>query len=465
MLFTTRRVGAVLSGAALTLSALAVTPTAEAAGSHDAAPAKAASRWVSRQLTGGLLQFAPWAPGGTATNDDGGSADAIISLSAVGGQRPLVRRMSAALAKDVDNYVTAGSYVRVDPGAAGKAAVALRAAHRPVRNVGPTHRNLIRDIESTIGPSGRVTVLSSSGAVDPSAEWANVLSQSYAVRALAAARSTATGKATRFLLSQQCSAGWFRVYFTDTDPDPSATVSSDARCDADPSASPSVDATAVAVAALTPQVRKSKAVKRAVRRASAWLAKQQLRNGGFTDGTAEAAGHANANSTGFAGWALGDLGKTRAAKRAAAWVRAHQLRNVGTCRPYAGRDTGALAYDDAAWTGAQTSDLTVNDAQFNSATSQALGVLQWAPRATSKARMLTNSKRPRKAGATVRLQFAGFAPGAVTCVKVGTVKQLVAANQRGRVALRVTLPTEPGKVRVLVKGGAKPVRTSLKVVR
>jgi hypothetical protein len=458
-----RRLGAVLSGAALSLGAVAITPSAEAAASHDPAPGKAASRWLSKQLTGGLLQFAPFAPGGSPSKDDGGSADAVISLTALGGQRAKARKISVALAKDIDNYVTGGSYVKVDPGAAGKAAVALRAAHRPVRNVGPTHRNLIRDIESTVQPSGRVSVVSASGTVDPSAEWANVLSQSYAVKALAAARSRSAARATRFLLTQQCSAGWFRVYFTDTDADPYATVSNDTRCAADHTSGPSVDATAVALAALTPQAHKSRAVKRSIRRAAAWLMKQQLRNGGFTDGTAEAAGHPNANSTGFAGWALGDLGKTRPAKRAAAWLRAHQLQNVGGCTPYAKKDRGALAYDDDAWSMAQTTNLTPNDSQFNSATSQALGVLKWATKASSKARVVTNLRRSRPAGSTLRLQVAGLAPGAVLCVRLGATEQLATANPRGRAAVRLTLPATAGKVRLSATDGTRRLHGVVKV--
>ena len=64
--------------------------------------------------------------------------------------------------------------------------------------------------------------------------------------------------------------------------------------------------------------------KAAVKRAVAWLEDTQLGTGAFTD-TGKARRASNTNSTGLAGWALGETGATDAAELAAAAVRAQQV--------------------------------------------------------------------------------------------------------------------------------------------
>lgn len=381
-----------LAAAALTTGALTLTPigVAHAATTADPAPTAAAATWLGAHLQNGLVPFA----GGSFVND-GASADALLSLTNVGGQDALAHTIATALAGDVDNYVTAGHFVTVDPGAAGKAAVALGGAGYDPTSVGG--HDLISDIESTVQLSGRVQVSGTSS------DWANTLSQAFAVGALAAATSTKAASATSFLLSQQCAGGWFRLYFDTTNPDET--------CAADSASTPSTDATATAVLQLASQQGDS-TVAADLAKAKTWLTATQQPDGGWGD--ASVGGTSNVDSTALAGWALGTLGDTASAESAARWVRAHQILNVGSCTTFAPGDQGILALDDATVKGAATTPIGVTDAALVG-TAQSIAVLKWAPAASGPLTVTAPAGYVR-AGSSQQLTVRGEAPGSALCL-------------------------------------------------
>ena len=104
---------------------------------------------------------------------------------------------------------------------------------------------------------------------------------------------------------------------------------------------PSADTTALAVISLRESGIGSTKVAAAVSLATQWLESVQLPDGSF-DGDASAPGK-NSNSTGLAGWALGEAGRTASAARAAAWMRGLQVADPGACATQA--PTGAIAYN------------------------------------------------------------------------------------------------------------------------
>jgi hypothetical protein len=400
-----RRVSA-LAAAALAVGSLSLSTAgaAQAAAAADPVPATVAATWLGAHLQNGLVPFA----GGSYVND-GASADAILSLTTVGGQEALAHTIATALAGDIDNYVTASGGATVDPGAAGKAAVALRSAGLDPTSVGSDHENLISDIVSTMQPSGRVQV------DGPYGDWANTLSQAFAVGALAGAGSSQAENvqsATTFLLSQQCDDGWFRLYFDATAPDGSGnTYGTDETCAEDPASTPSTDATATAILELVSQQSNS-TVAADLAKAKAWLVATELPDGGWGD--ASVGGTSNVNSTALAGWALGALGDTPHAAAAARWVRAHQILNVGGCTTFAAGDRGILALDDAAFKGAATAPIGVTDAALVG-TAQAMAVLKSAP-APSGPLTVTAPTGYVRAGSTQQVTVAGEAPGSALCL-------------------------------------------------
>ena len=194
----------------------------------------------------------------------------------------------------------------------------------------------------------------------------NIFGQAFALETLFANDSASAAPVLAFLLKQQCSDGWFRLDL----PAPDAKTQG---CDDDPKSAPDVDATAFAVRALDgsddPQAQAAED------KAVAWLEDVQAADGSF--GGKPVGQTPNSNSTGLAGWVLGDLGETKPAERAATWVAAHQL---GDCPSARKPDTGAVAYDDAALAGVAPKGITAKTQdQFRRASAQAVPALQWLP--------------------------------------------------------------------------------------
>jgi hypothetical protein len=318
-----------------------------------AAPANAArddraGRWLDRQLTGGLVHNDQF-----DFDDHGLTADFAFGLKAIGGQRPAVRKIRRALARDVNAWTTFSGDVFA--GSVAKAVVLAQISNGNERSFGGV--NLVKRLNKRVGKNGRIA---DKGASD----FANTIGQAFAARGLANAGSTKAGKATRFLLKQQCSRGYFRLDFA-----PKGAKRQ--HCDAGnrTTSAPDTDVTALAVLQLSAIKGRSAKVRAAIDDANRWLLRKQKRNGSFGGGPTTKA--SNSNSTGLAGWALGSTGSCHAAAKAARWVRKLQVpRGVGGT-PLAG-EAGAVAYNRAALRDGQNTGIDDSERdQWRRATAQA----------------------------------------------------------------------------------------------
>jgi hypothetical protein len=305
----------------------AVTTLGGVAGPASAAtaPSGRAADWLVGQLDNGVVHNDQY-----DFDDYGLTADVALALADLGGHRPAVRHASGALAHHVKDYIQYGTDEYA--GATAKAAVVARVAHKDPRSFGGV--DLVSRLATLVSPAGRIHD-------QGSADYANVIGQAYAVSALSNAHSVKAGKATRFLLEQQCGRGFFRLNFSD----PSA---SDQSCSgaARSLRAPDTDVTALAGLMLRTVDHPRPAVRHAIAHAVTWLKRHQAKDGSFGGGTSTTA--SNSNSTGLAAWALGEGGSCRAARRAATWVAGLQVtsKQSGT---QLRRQVGAIAYDRAAF--------------------------------------------------------------------------------------------------------------------
>jgi hypothetical protein len=338
----------ILRGAAALLAApaLALGLTVAAPGQASAAQGRPAD-WLERQLTDGLIHNNVY-----DFDDYGLTADTGMALAHIGGHRKAVRQVKQALAQHVDSWTTGVDFGSSDvyAGSVAKAVVLAQTVGADPTKFGGV--DLIERLEDRVstaaGIAGRIE--------DQTAgtDFANTLGQAFAVGGLRRAGSPAAPRATRFLLKQQCDAGFFRLYFADK-------AAADQSCDGAARAdrAPDTDATAIAVAQLQTVKHPSRAVKSSIKAGLRWLVRHQKDNGSFGGGPTTSA--ANANSTGLAAWALARGGRCRAADNATDWVVGLQKRS------------GAIAYNRAAYR-AGISKETLD--QWRRATSQAAPALQ-----------------------------------------------------------------------------------------
>jgi hypothetical protein len=437
------------TAAALALG-LTVGVAAPVAAATDHRPERKAAGWIGRQLDHGVIRYATsFGP----FSDQGSTIDAALGLRAVGGHAATVRAMRAGVARTIQAYVSDGSG-GVYAGPVAKAAVLAQATGGGATSFGGTNLiGLLRGRVTPAGPSaGRISDKSSFG------DFANVLGQAYAARALTSAHAPEAARATGFLLAQQCSAGFFRTYFA---PDAAATAQS---CDSGRGkglSAPDPDATATAVLMLWPQHRTAK-VHAALDKARRWLLAHQHRDGSFGGGSGTTA--ANANSTGLAGQALARLGAPRAAARAAIWVRSVQAHEVRGCSNGLSRQNGAIAYDRASLRdGLAHGIASTGKTPWVKATAQALGVLAHAPRATGRLRLAHTAHR--HAG-VVRVVVRGVAPGDAVCV-TGRGKHVRAvAGPLGVARAKVRFAAAVHRVRLAVRdSGGRHTRAVVRIHR
>jgi hypothetical protein len=385
---------------ALTLLAGGLLAQAQAAATYDPKPAKTGAGWLSDQVTVGLVHNEQY-----DFDDVGLSIDVALGLDAAGKKPTVVKAITKAVAKNVASYTAFPPSVYA--GATAKAAVLALEQDKDPRSFGGV--DLITQLEGRVASAAPITGRIED-AYDPSdpfgGDFANVIGQAYAAQALSLADSLKASPATAFLLQQQCPKGYFRQDFT-TD-----KARADQSCQGAPAAErgPSTDATALAVLALQ-DVKGAKA-KTAVKKAVAWLENTQRTDGSFTD-TGKSKGTVNTNSTGLAGWALGEAGATGPAGLAAASVRAQQVVD-NPCARRLSKETGAIAYDFAAYTGAQQTGIRKKDSdQWRRASAQALPVLRWAPRAEGD--FTVTAPRTVAVGEHWTIRLTGVAAGERVC--------------------------------------------------
>lgn len=443
-----RTAGALLATSALAFTAVGQPAVAAApAAGTDAGAITIASSWLKGELTNGLVV-------GEFGADYGLSIDAGLALDQAG-DRVAVRAISNALAPKVNEYISGGA---ADPSSTYAGPTAKAATFATVAGANPSSYggvNLISRLEERVSGTapivGRIEDRSTFG------DFANVVGQSYAVRALSRAKSQEADEALTFLLAQQCTSGYFRLNFTK-----STTAPAQGCVEGDPTSAPDMDATSLAVINLVGSRANSKTVQDALAKAGTWLASKQKANGSFGGGTSTS--KANTNSTGLAGFALGLLKNRDAATKAAVYVRKQQPVDKARCRSALTRDTGAIGYDKAAVKAARTAGITAATTdQWRRATAQAMPVLQWAP--ASQDTLSVSSRRARAAaGDRVRFQVFGISPGERACIGTrGDAKRIVGKATGGRIARKLVMPTGTGTRTVKVRTADDAARTRIQV--
>jgi hypothetical protein len=404
-----------------------------------------AADWLADELTNGLMvgKFGP---------DFGLTLDTGFALSAAG-NGAAVTAINTAVEPRIAEYVGDGtkeSYA----GPLAKAATFARTAKDNPTSYGGI--NLVTRLEdrtadaSAGATAGRISDKSEFG------DFANVIGQSYAVRALSLAGSAEAGAARDFLLKQQCPSGFFRLNFDK----PSATSQSCA--EGAPGSAADPDVTSIAVINLIASRDNSPAVRDALAKAGTWLAGRQRRSGAFRGGTGTAV--VNTNSTSLAGYALGRLKNRDAALKAAVWVRKQQPVDKFKCRSALTKDTGAVAYRGDKVAAARTAGITADARdEWRRATAQAVLGLQFAPASNDDLRV-ESVRREAQAGDRPQFRVYGISPGERACLQVkGDFRRLVGKGSGGRIVRRLEMPTGNKRRVVLVKTADDAARTSLRV--
>ena len=424
----TRPVAAVVAVA--TAATMLATAPAGAASPYDPKPTKAGAGWLSGQLTDGLVHNEQF-----DFDDIGLSIDVALGLDAAGKKPKVVKAITKAVAKNVASYTSFPPSVFA--GATAKAAVlALEQGKNPHSFGGVDLVAQLEDRVATTAPiAGRIE-----DAYDPAdpfgGDFANVIGQAYAAQSLSLVGSPKAGPATAFLLQQQCAKGFFRLGFT------SDKTDADQSCGGAPKAerAPDTDATSIAVLALA-QVKGAKA-KAAVKKAVAWLADRQQTNGSFGGGTSTET--PNANSTGLAGWALGVSGAKKAAAAAAVWIRTFQVSGVNPCVQALKGESGAIAYDLAAYEDGWVKGIKPKTSdQWRRASAQALPVLRWAPDAEGSL-TATGPTGTVPVGSSFAIRLSGVAAGERACVVIGTKAYEYVPGRRPLSKLTVPASAAPG---------------------
>jgi hypothetical protein len=342
-----------LASAVALVVSVAATLTLSAGPAHAGDPAAQSARWLNKQLTDGLVHNDQF-----DFDDYGLSIDVGIALGEL--ELPQsAKQVSKAVAKNIDSYTTGVDFGSNDIYASptAKAAAFAQVTGANPKNYGGV--DLIARLGKRVANKAPIVGrIQDKGADD----FANVIGQAFAVQALTTARHKKAGKATTFLLDQQCKAGFFRLNFT---PDKTAD---DQTCDGDKrkNRAPDTDATALAVLSLMEDPTPSKTVRAAINRAVAWLVRSQADNGSFGGGTSTEA--PNANSTGLAARVLASRGECAKANKAVSWLGKLTVNRVSG-------ENGAIAYDKAALATAQDGISDAERDQFVRATAQAAPAL------------------------------------------------------------------------------------------
>ncbi|MEZ5097894.1 MAG: hypothetical protein R2731_18550 [Nocardioides sp.] len=359
---------------ATTAAVTALTTVLTMAPAHAAVPPdQSAADWLAGQLTAGLVHNDQY-----GFDDVGLTLDVALALDQIGGHDTTLAEIDTAVQPKVAGYTTGVDWGSDDiyAGATAKAVVFAHAVGADPASYGGS--DLLAQLRGRVATADPIRGRLEDGAAT---DYANVIGQAYAVRALDPAGGRKARLTLRYLLKQQCAGGYFRLSFT------KAKRAADQTCDGgNPRkvSTPDTDATALALLALLsvrdPNVRVDAAVQDAAR----WLRQTQGRSGGFGGGPSTE--KANTNSTGLAGWALAEAGSCKRAAKAAGWVVRFQ---VGA--PEAGTllatEVGAVAYNRAAWRAGKADGITVETRdQWRRATAQAAPVLGDLPVAACRAR-------------------------------------------------------------------------------
>lgn len=428
---------------------------AKATVNTDSTPSTIAAEWLAGELTDGLVV-------GSTGPDFGLTIDAGMALSTVASQSgATVTAINNALEPRIGDYVGDGTKESYAGPLAKAAAFARTAKKNPIDYGGI---NLIARLEERTAdvpadPTAEPQAAAFAGRIFDKSEFgnhANVVGQSYAVRALTLARSTEAAAARDFLLKQQCASGFFRLNFDRANVPSQSCTEGVAGSEADP------DATALAVINLVESHDRTPAVTAALAKASAWLADRQ-RNSGAIRSAGDGA-QINTNSTALGGYALGLMRNRDAALKAALWVRKNQPVDKYKCRTALTKDTGAVAYRKDRIKGASTTGIPAEARdEWRRATAQAILGLQFAPASNDKLRIVS-VRRQARTGERVQFRVYGLAPSESACMQVkGDFRRVKGKKSGDKIVRKLLLPTGNQRRVGLVKTSDDEARTSLRV--
>ncbi|MDR7255382.1 hypothetical protein J2X46_004384 [Nocardioides sp. BE266] len=427
---------------------------AKAAGGTDSTPSTIAAEWIAGELSNGLIV-------GKSGPDFGLTIDTGMALSTVTSQGGTVTAINNSLEPRIAEYVGDGtkeSYA----GPLAKAATFARTAKKNPISYGGI--NLIARLEERTAnvpadPAAEPQAAAIAGRIFDKSESgnnANVVGQSYAVRALTLSGSTEAGAARDFLLKQQCASGYFRAGFDKADVPSQSCTEGVAGSEADP------DATALAVINLIESGDKSPAVVGALAKAGTWLADRQRGSGAIR--AAAPISQINTNSTAIGGYALGLLKNRDAALKAALWVRKNQPVDKYKCRTALTRDTGAVAYRKDRVKASNVTGIPAEARdEWRRATAQAILGLQFAPASKDKLKIVSVRKQAR-AGERVQFRVYGLAPSESACMQVkGDFLRVKGKKSGDKIVRKLQLPAGNQRRVGLVKTSDDEARTSLRV--
>ncbi|WP_018658060.1 hypothetical protein [Actinomadura flavalba] len=356
----------------------------------DVPAARKAAGWLAGQLSeDGTLQN----PLGGALPDHGLMIDALYAMYAAGEgdlARPIVRYLDEG--KHASDYFTWDGLVPgqgydqvIVGGAAAKTLVAALVARRDPRSFGGY--DLVTETEGAImrsGPDkGRVSDYSKDPDLASSvSNNANVFGQALGVIGLAG-----VGRNDRLaidkLVTQQCSEGYFRIYFGYVPTDETGDhVTPNGRkvstCDegkAHDQSAPDGDATGLALSALVAARRAgARGLDAPIARTVAWLRKRQDAGGGWGGGVSTEA--PNTNSTGLIVQALADAGGAKAAvARGQAYLTSAQATAADAGNRLA-EHVGAIAYTPAEYRTARSEGIAGIDTWIRASAQASLGLSQ-----------------------------------------------------------------------------------------
>lgn len=436
MKIQTRRLVALVATPLLAGALVATPSTAQAA--EPTPQATAAAGWLATQLTNGVIHDDAF-----SYDDYGTTIDALYALKAVGGFDAKVGEIVTRLKTDAATYATSD-------GARAKLLGAATVADESPTDFGGV--DLVAGVEAGLYDSG-----ANDGRLK--GQYSSPYVQSYAVQGLDAAGSDRAEAATEFLLSQQCTAGFFRSTFT------ADLTAADQSCDGAPSDEKAADTdnTAQSVLALLPQDDDTD-VQAVLAKAKTWLLANQAADGSFI-GSAPYTAYANADSTGLAAQALEGLGEHAAAAKAASWIVNQQAVALSGCTTALDASAGAIAptpdqYSEASEDGV----VTATAYNFRKATADAAAALLSYEASTSKLQVSTPSFFV-SGGSTVTLKVSGLNAGERFCL-TGRGASDGRASSTGTATVSVKAPTTTLTSNIVVEGAAstRSATTSFKAL-
>ncbi|WP_370941940.1 hypothetical protein AB5J62_22800 [Amycolatopsis sp. cg5] len=385
-----RRSTAVLSlAASIGLVVAVVGGTADAAG--DTAAAKATSHWLATKLKpDGTLEN----PMGGELPDHGLMIDTLFAMHASGDAA-----LAAPIVTFLDDLRHATDYYTWDKlvpipgsdqiiigGSAAKVLVAAEVAGRDPRAFGG--HDMVAETLGAIrrsGPDkGRVSDYSKKPEL---AEYvsnnANMFGQALGVIGLAAAGAN-DQLAIDKLLTQQCSEGYFRIYFayiptTETGDHVSPDGYKVSTCDEGKAfdvSPPDGDPTGLGLSALlAARAAGAQGLDPAIGKAVAWLKANQTPGGGWGGGVGTEA--PNTNSTGLIVQALADAGGAEAeVAKGVAFLKSAQATAAADSGNRLAGELGAIAYNPDSYVAARTTGISGLDTWIRASAQASLGLAQ-----------------------------------------------------------------------------------------